>query len=160
MNKIVISGFVGNDLVLTGEGTKRRVNFGVFVQSPSNKDERIPLPVVAFGKTAEFIERYFAKGKAIELSGELSYGEWTTKDGEKRSSVNIIARDISFPPSNKETILGQGLQRERSGQSAPATPGNPAAPEASNQNQAEFFSQEMGQEGYNDFNFGSQEVPW
>lgn len=156
MNNVMLTGYVGNDLEIKGTGSKMRLSFSVFT-STGNKDERIPIPVVVFGNTATFVEKYFAKGKAIEVAGELSHSEWTDKDGNKRSSINVIGRQISFTPANKTPILGQGQQREQGVAPAPGT-----GQEVPQQN--EFFSPEDNQGSYDNFGFTEQtdasNVPW
>lgn len=50
----------------------------------------------AFGKTAEFVEKYFRKGSRMLLSGRVQNDNYTNKNGEKVYSVQIIAEDIEF----------------------------------------------------------------
>lgn len=50
----------------------------------------------AFGKTAEFIERYFKQGSRLVLSGRIQNDNYTNKNGEKVYSVQIIAEDVEF----------------------------------------------------------------
>ena len=46
---------------------------------------------VAFGKTAEFIERYFRQGMKLELTGRIQTGSYTNKDGVKVYTTDVIA---------------------------------------------------------------------
>ena len=50
----------------------------------------------AFGKTAEFIEKYFKKGSRMALTGRLQNDNYTNKNGEKVYSVNIITEEVEF----------------------------------------------------------------
>ncbi len=50
----------------------------------------------AFGKTAEFVEKYFKQGSRMLLSGRVQNDNYTNKNGEKVYSVQIIAEDIEF----------------------------------------------------------------
>lgn len=52
--------------------------------------------VVAWRQTAEFLTKYFAKGQMISIDGRLESRQWVTKDGEKRSSIEVIAEKVSF----------------------------------------------------------------
>ena len=54
------------------------------------------IDVTAFGGLAANCGEYLAKGRPIAVSGRLSYGEWETKDGDKRSKHEVIARQIDF----------------------------------------------------------------
>ena len=64
---------------------------------------------VAWRTTAEFVSRYFTKGRMAVVAGRLQLRDWTDKDGNKRRSAEVIADRIYFGDSKKDT----------SGQSAP-----------------------------------------
>ena len=51
---------------------------------------------VAFGKTADFVAKYFFKGKRIGLTGRIENGSYTNKDGYKVSATSIIAESVEF----------------------------------------------------------------
>ena len=55
--------------------------------------------VVAFGKTAEFIEKYFHKGQRIGLSGRIQTGSYDDKDGKKVYTTDVIAEAVEFVES-------------------------------------------------------------
>lgn len=50
--------------------------------------------IVAWGKTAEIIEKYVAKGKEIAIEGKLTSRSYETKEGEKRYLTEVIANEI------------------------------------------------------------------
>ena len=52
--------------------------------------------VVAFGKTAEFIEKYFSKGKRIEIVGRLQTGSYEKDDGTKVYTTDVLAERVGF----------------------------------------------------------------
>lgn len=54
---------------------------------------------VAFGKTAEFIERYFRQGMKLELTGRIQTGSYTNKDGVKVYTTDVIAEQVGFGES-------------------------------------------------------------
>ena len=54
---------------------------------------------VAFGKTAEFIERYFCQGMKLELTGRIQTGSYTNKDGVKVYTTDVIAEQVGFGES-------------------------------------------------------------
>lgn len=61
----------------------------------------------AFGKTAEFIEKYIRKGTKIGFSGRLKNDEYTTKEGQKVQRATIVVEEIEFcekkdPQSEKQ----------------------------------------------------------
>lgn len=57
------------------------------------------IPCVAFGKTAEFIEKYFFKGKRIGLNGKIQTGSYTNKEGQKVYTTDIITENVEFVES-------------------------------------------------------------
>ena len=52
--------------------------------------------IVSFGKTAEFIEKYFHKGMKIALNGRIQTGSYTDKDGKKVYTTDVIAENVEF----------------------------------------------------------------
>lgn len=58
------------------------------------------IPCLAFGKTAEFIEKYFHKGSRIGLTGRIQTGNYTNKDGVKIYTTDIIVDAVEFVESN------------------------------------------------------------
>ena len=57
------------------------------------------LNCIAFGKTAEFIEKYFRQGMKIELTGRIQTGSYTNKDGAKVYTTDIVAEQVGFGES-------------------------------------------------------------
>lgn len=55
--------------------------------------------VVAFGKTAEFVEKYFKKGQRIGISGRIQTGSYEDKDGKKVYTTDVIAEAVEFVES-------------------------------------------------------------
>lgn len=61
------------------------------------------IPVVAWRNTAEFAAKYFAKGRMAVVSGSLQMRKWTDKDGNKRTSAEIMAENIYFGDSRQSS---------------------------------------------------------
>lgn len=57
----------------------------------------------AFGKTAEFIERFIKKGTKVALMGRLENNDYTNKDGQKVHDIRIMVEEIEFAESKKES---------------------------------------------------------
>lgn len=55
--------------------------------------------VVAFGKTAEFVEKYFHKGQRIGIAGRIQTGSYEDKDGKKVYTTDVIAEAVEFVES-------------------------------------------------------------
>lgn len=56
--------------------------------------------IVAWRKTAEFVNQYFSKGKPILVCGQLQTRTWTDKEGNKRYATEVVADEVSFVGSN------------------------------------------------------------
>lgn len=61
---------------------------------------------VAWRGTGEFVSKYFSKGRMAIVSGRLQTRSWTDKDGGKRKSVEIVADNVYFGDSKKDTSGG------------------------------------------------------
>ena len=61
---------------------------------------------VAFGKTAEFIEKYITKGTKIIVEGRIQTGSYTNKEGNKVYTTDIAVEQVEFAES-KKTDSGQ-----------------------------------------------------
>lgn len=69
------------------------------------------IDIVAWRNTAEFVCRYFSKGKPILVSGALQNRSWTDSEGNKRYATEIVADEVSFVGSKGDN-----------GQAAPSAP--------------------------------------
>ena len=54
---------------------------------------------IAFGKTAEFIEKYFFKGQKMDLNGRIQTGSYTNKDGNKVYTTDVVVENVEFGES-------------------------------------------------------------
>lgn len=52
--------------------------------------------VAAFGRQAETIKTYMAKGRPIFIEGRLKLDQWTSKDGQKRSKLSVVVENFQF----------------------------------------------------------------
>lgn len=63
---------------------------------------------VAFGKSAEFIEKYFYKGNRIGLNGRIQTGNYTNKDGVKVYTTDVVAEHVEFVESKASSNASTG----------------------------------------------------
>lgn len=54
---------------------------------------------VAFGRTAEFIEKYFFQGMKMGMTGRIQTGSYTNKDGQKVYTTDVVADHVEFVES-------------------------------------------------------------
>ncbi len=64
------------------------------------------IDVVAWRQTAEFVSRYFTKGRMAIVEGRIQVRPWTDKDGGKRKSTEIVADNVYFGDSKKDNEGG------------------------------------------------------
>lgn len=63
---------------------------------------------VAWRSTAEFVSKYFSKGRMAVVSGQLQTRSYTDKDGNKRKVVEIVADNVYFADSKRDADTGAG----------------------------------------------------
>ena len=90
MNNLNIIGRMTRD----PESTEKYCKFSIAVNG--YKDSTSFFNVVCFGKTGEIVGKYCKKGSQVALNGEIKQDQFTDKDGNKRSSVSIIANRVQF----------------------------------------------------------------
>ena len=72
------------------------------VNKQNNERETDFFDVTAWRSTADFVGKYFGKGRMIVVVGRLQKRNYTDKDGNKRSAVDIIAENVYFGDSKKD----------------------------------------------------------
>ena len=70
-----------------------------FKNKQTGEKEADFINVVTWRQTAEFVSRYFAKGRMIVVDGRLQTRPWTDRDGNKRVSVETVAENVYFGDS-------------------------------------------------------------
>lgn len=71
------------------------------------------IDIVAWRNTAEFVDKYFSKGRMAVVSGRLQIRGWTDKDGNKRRTAEIIADNVYFGDSKNESTTSQPMNDDR-----------------------------------------------
>lgn len=77
----------------------------------------------AWRHTAEFVSKYFSKGRMAVVSGRLQIDSYTDNDGNKRKSAKVIADNIYFGDSKKDGTAGGQSDGQNGEQIAPASAG-------------------------------------
>ena len=60
------------------------------------------IDVVAWRNTAEFVSKYFTKGRMAVVEGRLQIRDWKDKEGNNRRSAEVVADNVYFGDSNKD----------------------------------------------------------
>ena len=109
------------------------------------------IDVVAWRQTAEFVSRYFTKGRLAVVEGRLQMRDWTDRDGNKRTSAEVVADNVYFGDSKRDAEGGgyaapSGGYGGPGGYAPPAAPANNAyAPPASGDQFAELSDDDDGE---------------
>ena len=137
LNHIVIMGRLARDPELrhTQSGTPV-ATFRLAVDrdfKDKNTGERATdwIDVVAWRGTGEFVSRYLAKGRLAVVEGRLQMRDWTDKDGNRRTSAEVVADNVYFGDSRRDgDDRGSYGDRGTSYGSGGYGAGRPAAPAA------------------------------
>ena len=107
LNKIFIMGRLTRDPELrrTQNGTAV-AGFALAVdrdyKNADGTKETDFIEVVAWRSSAEFVSKYFAKGRMAVVEGRLQIRDWQDKDGNKRRNAEVVADNVYFGDSKKE----------------------------------------------------------
>jgi single-strand DNA-binding protein len=117
MNKAILIGRLTRDPELRysqGENSTAVARFTLAVdrrfKRPGENSDADFIGCVAFGKQAEFVEKYFKQGMKMVLSGRIQTGSYTNKDGQKVYTTDIVAEDIEFAESKAASGADSGFQ--------------------------------------------------
>ena len=73
---------------------------------------------VAWRSSAEFVDKYFSKGRMAVVEGRLQIRDWTDKDGNKRRSAEVVADSVYFGDSKRDggdTVQSEPQSEPQSG---------------------------------------------
>ena len=107
LNKIILMGRLTRDPELRRTQTGTAVtSFSLAVdrdfKSQNGAKETDFIDIVAWRGTAEFVSKYFTKGRMAVVEGRLQIRDWTDRDGGKRRSAEVIADNVYFGDSKRE----------------------------------------------------------
>ncbi len=74
------------------------------------KEDATFLDIEAWGRTAELVGQYLAKGSPVYIDGRIRIDQWQDKDGSRRSKVKIIAENVQFIAPRKDGPAGASAQ--------------------------------------------------
>lgn len=93
--------------------------------------------VVAWRSTAEFVSRYFSKGRMAVVEGRLQMRDYNDREGNRRIAAEVVADNIYFGDSKKDaqggSYGGESYGNYSKAASAPAAPAYPVSPSDGNQ---------------------------
>ena len=129
MNKVILMGRLTRDPEVrysAGDNSMAIARYTLAVDRRFKRDGEATadfIGCVAFGRSAEFAEKYFRQGLKVVVSGRIQTGSYTNRDGQKVYTTDVVVEDQEFAESkNASGNNGGGYQQE----DRPA-PGNASA---------------------------------
>ena len=112
LNRIILMGRLTRDPELRRtQGGTAVANFSLAVDRDF-KDKQTGekttdfIDIVAWRSSAEFVSRYFAKGRMAVVEGRLQLRDWTDRDGNKRRTAEVLAEHVYFGDSKPKAQEG------------------------------------------------------
>ena len=93
---IVIGRMTANPELKQTQNGKSVSSFRIAVNRQRDREKVDFLDVVAWGKTAEFVNQWFSKGEPIGVDGRIETRSYEDKNGNKRTAVEIVAEGVFF----------------------------------------------------------------
>lgn len=113
LNEIILQGRTTSDLELKTTNTGKSVcSFSLAVERDFSTDgEKITdfINIVTWNKTAEFVSRYFTKGKQMVVKGSLQTRKYQTQNGENRTATEVVADKVYFCGDKAEPAVQQNV---------------------------------------------------
>ena len=125
LNRITIMGRLGRDPeVRYTQAGKPVASFSLavdrdFKDKTTGEKSTDFIDIVAWRQTAEFVSRFFTKGRMAVVEGRLQLRDWTDRDGNKRRTAEVIADNVYFGDSKRDAEAG-GYAAPSGGFGAPA----------------------------------------
>lgn len=93
MNRVILIGRLTKDPEIRQGDT----TYGRFSLAVDRRREGVDfINCVAFGRTADFIGKYFHKGQKMALTGRIQTGSYTNRDGKRITTTDVIADEVEF----------------------------------------------------------------
>ena len=113
LNRIILMGRLVRDPELrrTQSGTavtSFRIAVDRDFKSQDGSKQADFFDIVAWRNTAEFVSKYFTKGRMAVVEGRLQSRDWTDKDGGKRVAIEVVADNVYFGDSKRDGAADYG----------------------------------------------------
>lgn len=116
MNKVILMGRLTRDAEIRysqGENSMAIARFSLAVDRRFRKDGEQGadyINCVAFGKTAEFYEKFGRKGTKFVIEGRIQTGSYTNKDGQRVYTTDVVVENTEFAESKSNNQSGNSSQ--------------------------------------------------
>ena len=113
MNKVILMGRLTRDVEIRYSQGESSTVFFIFSLAVvrrfcrDNEEQTADfINCVAFGRTAEFLERFGRKGTKFVLEGRIQTGSYTNKDGQRVYTTDVVAENVEFAESKNNSSTG------------------------------------------------------
>lgn len=96
MNKVILVGRVSTEIECRTANNQTIAKFRIAVDRKYKDNETDFINCVAFGKTAELLDKYSAKGKRLGVEGRIQTGSYSKQDGTKVYTTDVIVESIDI----------------------------------------------------------------
>lgn len=108
LNSAILQGRLCNDPELRQTPSGASVcNFRLAVErtyQPKGQEKQTDfINIVTWRSTAEFVSRYFRKGQLVAVQGSIQTGQYTDRDGNKRTTFDVVADNVFFAEKKAES---------------------------------------------------------
>ena len=137
MNKVILMGRLTRDPDIRysqGENSVAVARFTLAVDRRFKRDNDQSadfISCVAFGRNAEFFEKYTKQGTKLVIEGNIRTGSYTNRDGQKVYTTDVAVDSVEFAES--KASASQGQSQEPAAYTAPASRPMPAPSEAASE---------------------------
>lgn len=113
MNKVILMGRLTRDPEVRysqGENALAIARYTLAVDRRFKKDNEQTtdfIPCIVFGKSAEFVEKYFRQGTKVTVCGRIQTGSYTNKDGVKVYTTDVVVEEQEFAESKANSQQNQ-----------------------------------------------------
>ena len=107
INKVILMGRLTRDPEMrhTNSGTPV-TTFSIAIDNGYGENQRTDfVNCLAWNKTAEFVTKYFTKGKMIIVIGRITTRSWETQDGKRAYATEVVANEVTFGESKTSPQL-------------------------------------------------------
>lgn len=114
MNKVIIMGRLTRDPEVRYSGQDGQMAIARYTVAVDRRFKRDGeptadfIPCVAFGKSAEFAERYFHQGIKVVIEGRIQTGSYTNKEGQKVYTTDVVVENSEFAESKNASAQNAG----------------------------------------------------
>jgi len=118
MNVICFAGNISQDAEIKQVGDQSVANFSV-AENQGRDKPTIFWRCQLWGKRAESLAQYLAKGQKVTISGTIQFREYTNKEGIKQSIYDIRVNDVALQGDSQRQELPQARQSQQNQRPAP-----------------------------------------